>query len=296
MPAKTFARPVRSGSASSSVASGSNRSSGTTSSIAPSRAPARSTCESASVSNGSAVSGELPDATSVTDVRKALASAAVRSAKPDRSSTSLAWPSVTGSSVMVPACRMPCGAVAPGTAAPARVPIDPAPLNRGSNPSPSIERAIRPDGSLFRSGVGVGVGAGGGRRWSGVDATAALEGSSERHLVGVLEVTTDGEAGGQPRHGEADVAQQPAQVGGRGLALEVGVGRDDDLLHLTGGEARHELAHPQIVGADAVDGADRTAEHVVGAAELARALDGDDVLGLLDDADRGVVTWRVGAD
>src|SRR6478672_526317 len=290
MPAKTFARPVRSGSASSSVASGSNRSSGTTSSIAPSRAPARSTCESASVSNGSAVSGELPDATSVTDVRKALASAAVRSAKPDRSSTSLAWPSVTGSSVMVPACRMPCGAVAPGTAAPARVPIEPAPLNRGSNPSPSIERAIRPDGSLFRSGVGAG------RRWSGVDATAALEGPSERHLVGVLEVTADGQARGQPRHGEADVAQQPAQVGGRGLALEVGVGRDDDLLHLTGREARHELTHPQVVGTDAVDGADRTAEHVVGAAELARALDGDDVLGLLDHANGCVITSRVGAD
>ena len=55
-------------------------------------------------------------------------------------------------------------------------------------------------------------------------------------------------------------------------------------------------AHPQVVGADAVDGADRPSEHVVGATELPRALDRHDVLGLLDDTDRRVVAAWVRAD
>ena len=50
------------------------------------------------------------------------------------------------------------------------------------------------------------------------------------------------------------------------------------------GEPDHQLADPQLVRADAVDRADRPAEHVVAAAELAGPLDRDDVLGLLDDA------------
>ena len=53
---------------------------------------------------------------------------------------------------------------------------------------------------------------------------------------------------------------------------------------------------PQVVGADAVDRADGAAEHVVAPAELAGALDGDDVLGLLDDADDRRVAARVAAD
>ena len=45
-----------------------------------------------------------------------------------------------------------------------------------------------------------------------------------------------------------------------------------------------------------VDRADRAAEHVVAAAELAGALDRDDVLGLLDHAQHGRVAPRVAAD
>ena len=53
---------------------------------------------------------------------------------------------------------------------------------------------------------------------------------------------------------------------------------------------------PQLLGADPVDGAERTSEHVVRATELPRPLDGDDVPRVLDDADDRRVASRVGAD
>src|SRR4029453_2750461 len=80
------------------------------------------------------------------------------------------------------------------------------------------------------------------------------------------------------------------------LALEVGVGGDDQLGDRAVHQPGHELLDPQVVGADAVDRADRAAEDVVPAAELPGALDGDDVLGLLDHAQDVVDAARVAAD
>src|SRR6478735_12559331 len=322
MPARAFANPSRSGSASSSMpGSGSKRSVGTTSWMAPRRAPATSTCDRASVSSGSAVSGELPEATSVTEVRKALASAAVRSASPPRSPASWA-PSTSVGCVDIAqpfvVCRSACFAVDHSLprGRRARRPNSPRARDRESS-APAHPRGPPCPNPLesAASWIALSMGCSFDRRarrlralsvassldcrlgwWSGVDAAAALEGTAESHLVGVLEVAAHGQPRGEPRHRDTDVAQQAGEVRGRGLALEVRVGRDDDLLHLARREPGHELAHPQVVRPDAVDRADRPAEHVVGAAELPRALDGDDVLGLLDDADGGLVAPRVGAD
>jgi hypothetical protein len=51
-----------------------------------------------------------------------------------------------------------------------------------------------------------------------------------------------------------------------------------------------------VLRLDAVDGRQRTAEHVVEAPVLVRALDGDEVGRLLDDADHRPVAPRVQAD
>jgi len=75
-----------------------------------------------------------------------------------------------------------------------------------------------------------------------------------------------------------------------------GVGGQDALLDLAVPQTAEELAHAQVVGADAVDGVDGAAEHVVEPPVLAGALDGDDVLGLLDDADDALVAAGVAAD
>src|SRR5262249_19548021 len=65
------------------------------------------------------------------------------------------------------------------------------------------------------------------RRWppeaSGLDVAPAFERPSERQLVGVLEVATHRQATRQPRGLEPEWLQQPAEVHGRGLALDVRV-------------------------------------------------------------------------
>ena len=90
--------------------------------------------------------------------------------------------------------------------------------------------------------------------------------------------------------------QQAGQVGGRRLALQVRVGGDDDLLDPVVGEAVEQLADVKLVGADAGDWIDGATEHVVPAAEGTGPLNGHNVLGLLDHAQRGLVAARVAAD
>ena len=128
------------------------------------------------------------------------------------------------------------------------------------------------------------------------DGGAALERAAEGQLIGVLEVAADRQTAGQLAHAQAERGEHPDEVGGRRLALEVRIGGDDDLGDGAVLQARQQLLDAQLVGADAGDGTDRTTQHVIAAAEFAGALDGDDVLALLDDTDDAGVAPRVGAD
>ena len=100
----------------------------------------------------------------------------------------------------------------------------------------------------------------------------------------------------------SDVGRQPlGEVHRRRLALERRVrGQHDLLVRLAVaaalGGSLQQLADLQPVGADAVHRRDCAVKHVVAALERARALDREHVERLLDDAQPGVVTRRVGAD
>src|ERR1035437_1316974 len=131
---------------------------------------------------------------------------------------------------------------------------------------------------------------------SDIDQSPALKGPTESDLVGVLQVSTDRQPGGQTCDLQVHGAQQAGQIGGRRLTLEVGVGGDDDLADVNIGQPGQQLLDPQVVRADALDRADRSTEHVVTPSELAGPFDGHDVLGLFDDADTGQVATRVQAD
>ena len=83
------------------------------------------------------------------------------------------------------------------------------------------------------------------------------------------------------------LTQGVGQVERRRLAGRGRVGGDHDFAHA--GPVRdpaEQLADVQVLGVDTVDRRQRSAEHVVAAVELARALDRDHVAGLLDHADR----------
>src|SRR3712207_768773 len=131
---------------------------------------------------------------------------------------------------------------------------------------------------------------------SAMNRPPSFECSAEGDLVGVLKVPTHRKSTREPGHTQPHADQEPGEVRRGGLALQVGVGGQDDLGHRAGREPGHELLDAELVGADVVDGRDRPAEHVVAALELARPLDRDDVLGLLHHADDGRVAPRVPAD
>ena len=62
------------------------------------------------------------------------------------------------------------------------------------------------------------------------------------------------------------------------------------------GQAREQLAHVELLGADLVHGADDAAEHVVETVVAAGALDGRHVARLRDHADAGAVARGILAD
>src|SRR5258706_6996072 len=124
--------------------------------------------------------------------------------------------------------------------------------------------------------------------------------SSERpaagDLVGVLKLAAHGQAAGRPGHPQPYRLDEPGQVCGGRLTLEVGVGRQDQLGDRAVGQPLHQLRDPQVIGPDSVDRAYRAAEDMVTAPELADLLNRRDVLGLLDDADHREIAPRVPAD
>src|SRR3954454_960458 len=124
---------------------------------------------------------------------------------------------------------------------------------------------------------------------SDIEQPPSFEGTPERDLVCILQVSADRQPTGQPGDAQVHRLDEPREVGRRGLALEVGVRRQDQLSDDPVGQPRHELADPQVVRSDALDGTDRAAEHVIAASELPGPLDRDDVLRLLDDAEHGEV-------
>ena len=95
-------------------------------------------------------------------------------------------------------------------------------------------------------------------------ATGAPRGNSE--------VAAHRKAAGDAGDLEPERGEQPTEVHGGGLALDVGVGAEDDLLHLLGDHAGKQLLDPELIRADALDGVDGPLEHVVAPAELAGLL------------------------
>src|SRR5215469_14356535 len=129
-----------------------------------------------------------------------------------------------------------------------------------------------------------------------IEQPPSFERPAEGDLVGVLELAAHGQAAGGPGHPQPHRLDEPGQVRGGRLALEVGVGRQDQLGDRAVRQPLHKLGDPQVIWPDSVDRADRAAEDMVAAAELADLLNRRDVLGLLNDADHRGIASRVPAD
>src|SRR3989441_9309591 len=141
--------------------------------------------------------------------------------------------------------------------------------------------------TLFRSPRGAPV-VPGAQRAAGplADLAPALEGLRERHLVRILQITADREPTGDPRDADPERPEQLREVERRRLALDIGVGRQDDLGRLAALEPDQELLDLEVVGADAVERRQGAEQHVVAAAVLARPLHRQEVVRLFDDAEQ----------
>src|SRR5215475_15124761 len=131
---------------------------------------------------------------------------------------------------------------------------------------------------------------------SDIERPPSLERPSQRDLIGILEVTADGQAAGRPGDAEPERLDQPGQIGGCGFTFQVRVCRQDQLVDLAVPQPGHQLGYPQVFRADAVHGADGAAEHVIPAAELPDLLDGRHVLRFLHDTEHRWVTAHIHAD
>src|SRR3954451_2001177 len=136
----------------------------------------------------------------------------------------------------------------------------------------------------------------GSRYVSVTSVSPSCECASQGHLVGVLEITAYRQSTRQTGHAQVHVLQESAEIGRRGVALDVRVGREDHLGHGAVGEPGHQLADAQLLRSDALQRGDRPAQHVVAAPEFTGPLDRDHVLGLLHDADQRRVPSLVAAD
>lgn len=115
-------------------------------------------------------------------------------------------------------------------------------------------------------------------------------------LVRVFQMAADGQTVRETRGADAERLDELCHVHRGRLALDGGVRGHDDLLHLAVREALQQLAHGELVGADALHRRDEAVQHVVQTLVFARALEGRDVARRLDHADGGAVARGVRAD
>src|SRR5438105_5633424 len=159
--------------------------------------------------------------------------------------------------------------------------------NRASYFGPGI--APRADPPTFRD-----VAALDRSRWHS-NFTPPLQGAGEGDLVGVLEVAAHGNALRDAGDAHAERLHQPGDVERRRFAFDGRVGGDDHFLDAVV-EARDQLLQLELIGSDAVERRERAVQHVVAAAELPGALDGEQIGHRLDYADHPPVALGVAAE
>src|SRR2546430_17421118 len=128
------------------------------------------------------------------------------------------------------------------------------------------------------------------------DFAATFESLRQRHFVRVFEIAAHGQPARDARDAHAEGLQELGKIDSRRFALDARIGRENDLLRSRRLEPRQELAHAQIFGADAIERRERAEQDVVAPPELAGALEGEEIIGLLNDAEDLLVRLRAAAD
>ena len=115
---------------------------------------------------------------------------------------------------------------------------------------------------------------------------AAFDSAEKSELVGVLNVSSDGDTVGKTGDLNAGRLDKTAYVHSGGLALNGGVGGDHDLFGAALLDALGKRENIESVGAFAASGRDNSAQNVINTVKLLDLLKGDDSLGILDHTDQ----------
>src|SRR5580700_8384498 len=117
------------------------------------------------------------------------------------------------------------------------------------------------------------------RGGAGSQRLPAGECMRQRAAVDVLELSAHRHAVGDAAGTDRAACGQLTQKVRRRLALDSGVGGEDQLVHAALGEYRLELADAELLRPDAVEGREVPHEHEVAPAVAARGFDRDDIRG-----------------
>ena len=86
------------------------------------------------------------------------------------------------------------------------------------------------------------------------DLLAATEGLFEHRAIGVFDLGAGSDAAGETRYGDGGVGEQARDVQRSRVAVERGVGGEDDLADVAGLDALNERVDREVLGFDAFEG------------------------------------------
>ncbi len=110
-----------------------------------------------------------------------------------------------------------------------------------------------------------------------LEDAARFYSAAERDLVSELQIAAYGQAACKTAHGNARGLDEPRKIACRGLPFNVGISGKDDLGDARIVQARHELCHMKIIGADTFERRKRSAKHMVTPRKSTRAFYGRDI-------------------
>ncbi len=112
------------------------------------------------------------------------------------------------------------------------------------------------------------------------ELVAAFEGARHGDFVGIFDVTARRDPGGNACDRErTNLRRALGQPAGRGLALERGTGRNDDLIHFAPSRRAAPAIAAQLIGPNAMQRRERAMQHVVDAVIPARPLNASMLVG-----------------
>jgi hypothetical protein len=128
------------------------------------------------------------------------------------------------------------------------------------------------------------------------EVLAAAEGIGEHFAIGEFEDASGGDTACEACDSHGVILEEVGDEQGGAVAFESWVGGHDDFANSELANAVYKLVDGEIFGADAFEGSDATAEHVIESGPGGGGFEGDDIFGLFDDADAVLIAAGIFAD